>query len=128
MLPPPLRRAARTTSTAAGDTECFFAIRSTRSPSVSDISCFLFSSSMAAGAFRRTSTPLWWPSLRRTTDDVGRRGWLDWRGPAGSADPADHSLDGVAEEPACRGVIAEFARPLQVFPGDLEGVLKQLGQ
>jgi hypothetical protein len=42
--------------------------------------------------------------------------------------PADHGLDGVTEEPACRSVIAEFARPLQVFPGDLEGVLKQLGK
>jgi hypothetical protein len=42
--------------------------------------------------------------------------------------PADHGLDCVTEEPACRSVIAEFARPLQVFPGDLEGVLKQLGK
>ena len=36
--PPPLRRAASTTCTAAGETECFFAIRSTRSPSFADIS------------------------------------------------------------------------------------------
>ena len=42
--------------------------------------------------------------------------------------PADHGLYGVTEEPACRSVIAEFARPLQVFPGDLEGVLKKLGK
>jgi hypothetical protein len=42
--------------------------------------------------------------------------------------PADHGLDGITEKPACRSVIAEFARPLQVFPGDLEGVLKQLGK
>jgi hypothetical protein len=37
--------------------------------------------------------------------------------------PADHVLDGVAEEPACRSGIAEFAGPLQIFPGDLEGIL-----
>jgi hypothetical protein len=42
--------------------------------------------------------------------------------------PADHGLDGVAEEPACRGVIAQFARAFQVFPCDLERVLKQLGK
>src|SRR5664279_2321886 len=35
--PPPLRRALSTTPTAAGDTECFFAIRSTRSLSLTDI-------------------------------------------------------------------------------------------
>src|ERR1700742_2094089 len=39
--PPPLRRAASTTCTAAGETECLFAIRSTRSPSFADISGFL---------------------------------------------------------------------------------------
>jgi hypothetical protein len=39
--PPPLRRAASTTCTAAGETECFFAIWSTRSLSFADISGFL---------------------------------------------------------------------------------------
>jgi hypothetical protein len=41
---------------------------------------------------------------------------------------ADHDLDGVAEEPACGSRVARFARALQVFPRDLEGVLKQLGK
>jgi len=34
---------------------------------------------------------------------------------------ADHGLDGVAEEPACRSGVAKFTRALKVFPGDLEG-------
>jgi hypothetical protein len=42
--------------------------------------------------------------------------------------PTDHGLDGVAEEPACRSGVSEFARALKVFPGDLEGFLKQLGE
>jgi hypothetical protein len=36
--PPPLRSAASTTWTAADDTACFFAIRSTNSSSLTDIS------------------------------------------------------------------------------------------
>src|ERR1700722_1557250 len=42
--------------------------------------------------------------------------------------PTDHGLDGVAEKPACVRAVAQFARSLEVFPGDLEGVLKQLGK
>ena len=41
---------------------------------------------------------------------------------------ADHDLDGVAEEPACSGGVAQIARAFQVFPRDLEGVLKRLGK
>ena len=32
--------------------------------------------------------------------------------------PADHGLDGVAEEPACSSGVVQFARAVQVFPGD----------
>ena len=38
ILPPPRRRAVITTCTAAGDTEYLFAIRSTNSSSLADIS------------------------------------------------------------------------------------------
>ena len=58
--PPPLRRAASTTCTAAGETECFFAIRSTRSPSFADISCFLilrFDDEMLQAEERTCSDP-----------------------------------------------------------------------
>ena len=40
----------------------------------------------------------------------------------------DHGLDGVAEKPACGRAIAQFARALEVFPGNLERFLKQLGK
>jgi hypothetical protein len=39
---------------------------------------------------------------------------------------ADHDLDRVADEPACRTRVAKFTRALQVFPSNLEGFLKQL--
>ena len=42
--------------------------------------------------------------------------------------PTDHGLDGVAEEPARSSGVAQFAGSLKVFPSDLEGVLKQLGE
>lgn len=42
--------------------------------------------------------------------------------------PANHGLDGVAEEATCRSGIAQFAGPLLVFPRDLERFLKQLGK
>jgi hypothetical protein len=38
--------------------------------------------------------------------------------------PADHGLDGVAKKPTCRSGVAEFAGPLQIFPGDLKGLLQ----
>lgn len=50
-------------------------------------------------------------------------------GAIGEGQPAalattNHGLDGVAEKPARGGAVAQFARPLEVFPGDLEGLLK----
>jgi hypothetical protein len=42
--------------------------------------------------------------------------------------PADHGLDAVAEEAAGTSGVTEFARPFQIFPGDLERVLEQLGK
>ena len=50
---------------------------------------------------------------------VSADGEIGERQPAPLA-AADHSLDGVAEEPARRSSISKFARPLEVFPGDLE--------
>ena len=58
---------------------------------------------------------------------IGADGAIGEGQPASLA-PTDHGLDGVAEEPACRSGVAEFARALKVFPGDLEGVFKQLGK
>jgi hypothetical protein len=34
----------------------------------------------------------------------------------------------VSLRTARQGGVAEFARPFKVFPGDLEGFLKQLGE
>jgi hypothetical protein len=39
----------------------------------------------------------------------------------------DHGLDGVTEKPACGRAVAQFAGALKVFPCDLEGFFKQLG-
>jgi hypothetical protein len=50
---------------------------------------------------------------------VGDNGSIGEGQPAALA-PADHGLNGVAEEPACRSGIAQFAGPLQIFPRDLE--------
>ena len=54
-------------------------------------------------------------------------------GAIGEGQPAalplpDHGLDGVAGKPACRSAVFKFARTLEVFPGDLEGFLKQFGK
>src|ERR1700722_17309926 len=43
-------------------------------------------------------------------------------GQAASLATPDHGLDGVAEKPARNSAVAQFARPLQIFPGDLEGL------
>jgi hypothetical protein len=50
---------------------------------------------------------------------VGDNGSIGEGQPAALA-PADHGLNGVAEEPACRSGIAQVAGPLQIFPRDLE--------
>jgi hypothetical protein len=42
--------------------------------------------------------------------------------------PADHGLDRVAEKSASSSGVAQFACAIEVFPGDLEGILKQLGK
>ena len=42
--------------------------------------------------------------------------------------PTDHGLDDVAEKPACRSAISQFAAPLKVLPGDLERILEELGE
>jgi hypothetical protein len=55
------------------------------------------------------------------------RRWHDRRGPA-ALTLTDHGLDRVAEKPACNSAVAQFARALEVFPGDLEGFLKQFGK
>jgi hypothetical protein len=51
-----------------------------------------------------------------------------WRVPAGCAAPTDHGLDDVAEKPACRSAVSQFAAPLKVLPGDLERILEELGE
>ena len=58
---------------------------------------------------------------------VGDDGPVGQRQPAALA-PADHGLDDVAEEPACRSAVSRFAAPLKVLPGDLEGILEELGE
>ena len=58
---------------------------------------------------------------------ISADGAIGQRQPAALA-PADHGLDGVAEKPACGSVVAQFARAFEVFPGDLEGFLEQLGK
>src|SRR6201986_4561812 len=42
--------------------------------------------------------------------------------------PTDNVLDDVAEKPACGSAVAQFARAFEVFPGNLERFLKQLGK
>jgi hypothetical protein len=42
--------------------------------------------------------------------------------------PTDHGLDCVAQKAARCRAVAQFARAIEIFPGDLEGVLKQLGE
>jgi hypothetical protein len=42
--------------------------------------------------------------------------------------PTDHGLDEVAEKPTCGSAVAQFARAFEVFPGNLERFLKQLGK
>jgi hypothetical protein len=42
--------------------------------------------------------------------------------------PTDFGLDDVAEKPACRSAVAQFAAPLKVLPGDLERILEELGE
>ena len=52
---------------------------------------------------------------------------LDECQPAALA-PTDHGLDDVAEKPACRSAVSQFAAPLKVLPGDLEQILEELGE
>jgi hypothetical protein len=66
--------------------------------------------------------------LRRTIETlIGADGTIGECQPA-ALTTADHGLDRVAEKPACNSAVAQFARALEVFPGDLEGFLKQFGK
>src|ERR1700684_4700595 len=51
-----------------------------------------------------------------------------WRVPAGCPAPTDHGLDDVAEKPACRSAVSQFAAPLKVLPGDLKRILEEWGE
>src|SRR6202165_6348094 len=42
--------------------------------------------------------------------------------------PRRNGLDDVAEKPACRSAVSQFAAPLKVLPGDLERTLEELGE
>lgn len=53
---------------------------------------------------------------------------LGWRCQPAALAPTDHYLDDVAEKPACRSAVSQFAAPLKVLPGDLERILEELGE
>jgi hypothetical protein len=58
---------------------------------------------------------------------IGTNGTIGGGQPA-ALPAADHDFDGVAEKPARGSSISQFARPMQVFPGNLERILKQFGK
>jgi len=77
--------------------------------------------------FRRKNAPALIRATRRAETLVGANGPVGECQPAALA-PTDHGLDDVAEKPACRSAVSQFAAPLKVLPGDLERILEELGE
>jgi hypothetical protein len=110
------------------DTECSFAIRSTQSLFITDIfiiPMWWLDSDRSSGG--RACRPRGSRGAGRSMTLIGADGSIGEDQPAALAS-TDHGFNVVAEESACGGGVAQFARPFQVFPGDLEGLLKQLGK